>query len=289
MRDGEEGNWIKLAGYAAAVTLLAVWLSPVAFQGGKALAEVSLDRPTNRMVDEFARWAEGAGFPGFFVLTFLGFSLLLLPPVAKRLWPGVLPARSLFVGGHQWRVVCDGVRGFGVVLGAGVVVALLRGAGWHVDGWSWVIASAFGMAWAFEWVFRGVVFGVLEKMCRPAVVVGVSALVFTGFRLILPPPDFVYGDPESWTLGWQMLKRLPGYGLENACAVLSLFGWGVLLGIARLTDRSLWSPFFLHAGWLVAIGWFDGAVGGWISWATFCAGLGWVSFVRKRHAMGESD
>lgn len=289
MRNEALSNLIKLAVYAAAVTLLAVWLSPVLFQGGMALVDVSLGRPMNRPMDWFANWADGAGFHQFFVLTFLGFSLLLLPPLVGRLGVGVLPGRILFIGGHQRKAVYSGLVGCLMVFVGGVLLAMLRGTGWEVKGGMWMLLNAVAVAFVFEWVFRGVVFGLLEKLWRSVVVVGVSAAVFVGFRLILPPPDFTYADPESWTLGWQMIGKIPAHGVGNAFSVFALMGWGVLLGLVRLRHESLWLPVFLHAAWLVAVGLFDPSAWVWISWGALCAGFAWFRFVRKRHASAEEN
>lgn len=289
MRDVALDNLIKLAVYAAAVTLLAVCISPVVFQGGKALAEVSLGRPTNRAMDWFANWANGAGFHEFFVLTFLGFSVLLLPLLVDRIGVAVVPARALFCGNGPWHAQRSGLLGFLMVFTAGSAVAWWCGGEWPAKGTIRVFLKACMLAFAFEWIFRGMLFGMLEKLWGSVMVVALSAATFAGFRLILPPPDFTYGDPESWTLGWQMIGKLAWHFPATAFTVLPLLGWGVLLGLARLRDQSLWPPVFLHAGWLVAAGIFHVPACGWISWGALCAGFGWFWFVRVRRVSDEEN
>ena len=291
MRMGNEahGKLIRLAVYAVVVTLLALWISPVVFQGGKALAEVSLGRPMIRPVAWFADWAGEAGFHEFFVLTFLGFSLLLLPLLADRLGASLWLERALCFGNRHWRVARSGALGFLLVIVAVGLLGLLRGMERDAAGWARLFVKAFALALVFEWVFRGVLFGLLEKRWRPVVVVAVSAAAFAGFRMVLPPPDFVYADPESWSLGWQMLAKLPGSVFSGGFPLLLFAGWGVLLGILRLRDESLWSPVFLHAGWLVALGLSGSQNDAWISWGALCAGFAWLVFVRREHVTCGAD
>lgn len=284
---------MNLAGYAVAVTVLSLMLSPVFFQGGKALAEVSLGRPLNRPLEWFANRAGGAGFHEFFVVTYLGFALLLLPPLADRLRADVLPQRTLLFGGRQWRAARTGALGFLIVLAVGVLLLAMPWTSW---GYAWsipVFVAAFALAFVFEWVFRGVLFGVMERLCRPVAVVVVTAVAFVLVRLLLSPPEFAHQDQESWSLGWQMIGKLLMGMVDGGfwvAVLLPWIGWGVLLGLARLRFESLWPPVFLHAGWLVVSGVCDPAAPGWISWGALCAGSGWAWFVREsRDAANEEN
>ncbi len=281
MRKDAVGDLIRLAAYAAGVFLLAVVISPLFFQGGKALVEVSRDKETNPFIEWFANWADRAGFGDFFVLTFFGCVLVMLPVLLDRIGSRWLPARDVFAGPRQREELRRGWVGFAVVLLAGGACGLALGGRPGLS--LMLLVQAIVIALVSEWFFRGVLFGLLEKRCRPWHGVLIAAFVFAGFRWVIPPPPFAYADEESWSLGWQMLAKLPGHGFENWIALLSLPAWGVLLGVVRMRTVSLWPPVLLHSAWLVSAGAFEFNVYGAVAWSALCAGFAWWCFVSRCH------
>jgi len=280
MRNDASGNLIRLAVCAVAWLVMTVVISPVLFQGGKALAEVSFGRETNRPIEWFAGWAEWSGFPAFFVLTFFLIGLFGLPFAVTWFDRGILPRGSLFSGAHQRGALGFGAMGFLIVVAVGSVATLGVGMSWKVSSFF----TVFAVALACEWMFRGVLYGQLEEVVRPWTAVVLSAAVFAGFRMILPPPDFIYANPESWTLGWQMLGRLPASLVTGAFDVLACLGWGVLFAWVLRRFQSLWPGVLLHAGWLLVSGYPVGSTATVASWSALCAGFGWLWFVGVRHA-----
>lgn len=286
MQNHASHNLIRLVVYAAILLVLTVVFSPVLFQGGKALAEVSSGRETNLLIDWFARWADDASFPGFFVLTLLGILMFCLPYLVAKFHPDVLPPGEWLVGAHQGNALASGMVGFMVVAMVGLLPMSSLPMSWSVSEFVLVFAVAF----ASEWFFRGFMMGLIERLGHPVVAVVLSAAVFAGTRMLLPPPDFTYADAESWTLGWEMLRKLPGYLLTyGAPLVFAVFGWGLLLAMVRRHFDSLWPGVCVHAAWLLASGFPDASAPAVPSWCALCAGLAWFVLVRMRHARNAVD
>jgi len=279
-KKNADGDLLRLAMHAILVTLLSLWLSPVLYQGGMALVEVSQDRETNRFIEWLSERAGRLPFERFFVLTFSGFAALSLLLLTGRIHSSSLPGVALFVGAHQCRALLVGLIGFGLVIFAGLGCALLMGGSLRMS--VGVVLAALCLALLYECLFRGLFFGMLQKRLGTAACVAVTAVFFAGFRFMMPPPEFDYGDHESWSLGWQMAGKLIRYGLANCFALLVLPAWGILLGWARVRFLSIWPAVLLHAGWLFVMGLSDSSVHGLVSWSAFCAGFAWLFFVRER-------
>ena len=277
---------MRLAVYAVVVPLLALGLAPVLYQAGKVMVEVSEGRETNFLVEWLAPLAAGVEFHEIFVLMLLGLAVVLLLPLydvtGGRLFRGIGMGAGMWRGGVVFLVTALA----GVLAGAGMLISETRGIS---DDFGIVLllrALAVGLlgALAFEWFFRGVLFGALGRVWPPVGVVLVTALVFTLFRLLLLPMHggFNFVSRESWGLGWEMLGMLLARSLEPAgfaAVVLPVFGWGVVLGVARLRTGGIWLPFCMHAGWLCvdrvfAMGsTFSGRDPAWICWCALGASV----------------
>jgi len=254
---------VWLAGYFSGVVLIAILISPVVFQAGKALAEVSLGRPTNPPLEWLARRADVMDFGMCFVATLASVALALLPLLVRGMGARLLPERSWFSTGKRSVAVRAGALGGCAALLAGLVAGWLAGGdGKSIAFTLRALAAAVVAAAAYEWMFRGV----WLRVFSPGLAVGTSVLAFAVARVMLTPPDFSYADEESWTLGFQMVRMMSGSGDFWIGAALPAVGWGLLLAWTRVRFASLWTPLMLHAGWLVAAGW-CGAGQGWIAWA----------------------
>ncbi len=300
-----DGDVMKVAGATLAVPVAALGVAPVVYQAGKALAEVSRGRATNRFLDGFADWARQAGFHDVFVPVFAGLAMLAV--VVLHEWTGGRATRVIAIRGSGgvpgagWRLFAA-VAAAAAGLLAGGVVLLAGGAGVAEDGGlarlAVALAGAVGAAFLTEWFFRGVLFGQLERVMPGLAVAGVTAVAFAGMRLLLWPPvdGFEFECPESWRLGWEMCGLLAARLLEPGCfvaVVLPVFGWGLLLGLVRLRTGGIRTPFCLHAGWLCVDRMFAMGAGftatqlAWVCWCALAAAvMVWV-WMNRRQSHGD--
>ena len=264
VRERTVGDGIRLAVYTVGVPVSALGLSPVFYQGGKALAEVAQARAANRVLEWLARVADDADFHGVFVIAFLLLALVMLLPLHDATGGRVF--RSIGMGSGRRMVSRGGWFFTAAVMGGLLVPVGLWGAG------LWRFAAGFAMmpvlgavlsavvaAFVFEWFFRGVMHGVVERGgVRWFAVLLVPAVVFTGYRLLflpLPGGEFGFVRNESWFLGWEMVGIMSARLLDPVvfvAVVLPVFGWGVLLGVVRRATGGIWLPSCMHAGWLCA-------------------------------------
>jgi membrane protease YdiL (CAAX protease family) len=110
-------------------------------------------------------------------------------------------------------------------------------------------------AWVVELFFRGVVMGVFLRAMRPAAALGMSAAFFAMIASVIPPEGLNVVDPESGSVGFEML-RLLGQRFADGSEILQSFvpflALGLVLAYARWRTASLWLPIGMHAGWLTA-------------------------------------
>ncbi len=269
VRSKATGDAIKLGVYALLVVAASASLSAVVFQGGKALAEIGLNRPTNRPLEWFARWSADAAFHDFFTVVLMAVAVLMMLPLLDWL-STPCSGRGVAAGGSgaqrlRWdrRGLVWGCGGFFLCVAAG-----LGGGGLLLPGQSFelretvgggrlvaAVVAAMMAAVVFEWIFRGVVMGVLLRASSAAVALGVSAMAFAVFRQLVPAHPGEFRDLESWWLGWELLgqhaARWGDFGFLVS-SVLPLVIFGCVAGYARWRTASLTLPIFLHAGWLCA-------------------------------------
>ena len=282
MRNEALGDVIKVWLYAAASVWLGAWISPLLYNAGKALAEVSSGRVTNGFFEWLAAWCVSAEFPDFFRAGLLVAALALFFPWME--W--VHARRGIAAAGGPWRVrLPDGARvagrgqvleknpqalwqgGAGFLLAAGLLLPLgiaLVPAGMATlrDPGSGLpllvlrsLVTACALAAVMELCFRGIAMGIFLRGMRPAVALGMSAVFFALVLYVIPPAGMRMAGAEEPGMGFELL-RLMATRFSDGAVVLSefapLLALGAVLGYARWRTASLWLPAGLHAGWWFA-------------------------------------
>ena len=206
MRNEASSQVLKVWLYAAASVVLGAWVSPLFYNAGKALAEVSSTKQTNVLLEWFAGLCRAADFPKFFVASLILVAVVLFLPfvewlqggrgrdgAANRPWRMRLPdgARPM-EGGQRLRKNPDALRhalrGFlvvtvlflligGVLITAGVLEWRSPGGG-ILKMLAKTAAFAVGLAVLQEIVFRGIAMGIFLRAMRPAAALGMSAVLF---------------------------------------------------------------------------------------------------------------
>jgi membrane protease YdiL (CAAX protease family) len=283
MRGEASSDVFKVWLYAAAAVGLGTWVSPVLYNLGKALAEVSSVKQTNGFFESIAGFCRRADFPDFFVLSLIGAAVILFVPFMDSLRGG-----KTMEGGKIWRIrLPQGARiltmgqrlvknpdffrhgaiGFALVVALFMSLAgLLLATGvlqWkQADGGilkttlGW-LTFAFGLAVIQEVVFCGIAMGVFLRAMRPAAALGLSATLFALVNSLNPPPGLDVIDPDASGVGFELLGKIlarfaePHLLLGGFAPLLAL---GAVLAYARWRTASLWLPIGLHAGWIFTNG-----------------------------------
>jgi len=256
VRNEPLSDVLKVWLYAAASVLLGAWMSPLLYNAGKALAEVSEHKATNGPLEWLANRCRAADFAGFFEVAILFVAAVLFFP-----WLEWLARR-----GQRLRKNPQAVWHFGagILLAAGLLLSMavaVAPAGFlttRPDGLRLVTRSlmaALVMATVMEVFFRGIVLAVFLRAMRPVAALVMSAVLFALALSMMPPAGVDVADPEAARPGFEMLRLLvarfaqPGAVLENFLPLLVLGG---VLAYARWRTTSLWLPVGLHAGWWFA-------------------------------------
>lgn len=279
MRGEASSDVFRVWLYAAAAVGFGTWISPVLYNLGKALAEVSSAKQTNGFFETIAELCRRADFPDFFVLSLVGAAVVLFVPFMDslrggkvleggRIWRIRLPQGSRILGMGQ-RLVTNpdffhqGALGFGLVVGlfsllAGVLLAtgILQGKD-AVESLLRTISGslilAFGLAVIQEVVFRGIAMGVFLRAMRPAAALGLSATLFALVHFLNPPAGLDVADPDASGVGFELLGKIialfgePRFLLGGFAPMLAL---GAVLAYARWRTASLGLSIGLHAGWI---------------------------------------
>lgn len=280
MRSEASSDVLKVWLYAAASVLLGAWVTPLVYNVGKALAEVSSAKQTNGFLEWLAGICRRADFPDFFLASLCAAAAFLFLPLISWLRggrssdtgaKGTLRLPECTLGGQRLLSNPSGLRqaatGFVLV----TVLFLLLGGGlisvgvldWKYSGESLVKivlrggAVALGLAVFQEIIFRGIAMGIFLRAMRPAAALGVSAVLFALVHFLNPPPGLTVIDPDAAGVGFALLRKIAGQFSELRVVLGSfapLLALGLVLGYARWRTASLWLPTGLHAGWIFVNG-----------------------------------
>jgi hypothetical protein len=285
MRDAAPGDVLKVWLYAAASVMLGAWMSPLFYNAGKALAEVSSAKQTNGPIEWLADVCRVASFPGFFVSSLIiAATVLFLPFVewldggkcregaATRRWQIRLPdgARQMERGQRLVKnpnALRHGLRGFlvvtalflligGVLLMAGVFECRSPAGGfWKMAGRAAVVA--IGLSALQEILFRGIAMGIFLRAMRPSAALGLSALLFAMLLFLKPPEGLSVADPDAAGIGFELLHKVLAQFSDLRTLVgsfLPLLALGGVLAFARWRTASLCLSTGLNAGWIFVNG-----------------------------------
>lgn len=282
MRNDALGDVLKVWLYGAATVWLGAWISPLLYNAGKALAEVSAQKTTNDFLDRLGDLCRAWEFPDFFLGGLLLAGLALFFPWME--W--IHARRGVETTAGPWRVrLPDGARtggrgqplvrnpggwwhaGAGFLLAAGLLLPM--GMALVPAGYATLRAPEQGMvvlvlhtllaAWALALVmeafFRGIVMGVFLRGMRPAAALGMSAAFFALALSAVPPAGLNVADSEAPRVGFELMRLMAARFAEGAVVTgefAPLLALGGVLAYARWMTASLWLPVGLHAGWLFA-------------------------------------
>ncbi len=297
MRNDARGDVWKVWIYGAAVVALGAWVSPLLYNAGKALAEVSSSKTTNGALEWLADRCRETGFPGFQKAAMLLAAVVLFVP-----WMEWIHARRVRMelkdASRPWRIRLPGgassmscgqplkrnLLGFwhccaGCLVVAGLMLPMnmvlvpagiltLRHPGDSMPAFALaVLARSLAPAVVMEVFFRGIAMGIFMRAMRPAASMAMTAAFFAISMSVLPPAGLNVADPDAAGIGFELLQRTLGQFADWRSILESfmpLLAFGFVLAYARWRTASLWLPVGLHTGWLFARGMLTGleAAGG---------------------------
>lgn len=267
MRNGAGRDVLKVWIYAAAVVLLAAWTSPLIYNAGKAMGEVTSGKRTNGVLKWLGARCQEADFPTFFLGAVAAAAILLFLPFSE--WLDIKGRRREGIAGQPLRRNRRGLLewGTGGLLAGGVLLltgyALMStGAfvwlGLPVGDWKWLYEL---LPWIVlgvivqEWLLRGVALGIFLRAMKPGAAILLAALLSVVIHSLDTPPGFNVPDPDADGIGFLFLKMI-GTRLADPriliVELLPVFAMAGVLGYARWRTASLWLPVGLHLGWQVA-------------------------------------
>ena len=261
MRKAALADVLKVWIYAAVSVLLGAWISPLLYNAGKALAEVSEAKQTNGPLEWLACLCRGADFAEFFVASILMTALFFFHPLMRRL--GVQWSMSQFGVQKNPRWLRQAVMGFAAWALLFLVMAealiLTRQWLWISPGAAagsilmWGFFGALASAIIQEWVFCGIVVGIFLRALRPLAAIGLSATLFALVHFLVPPLGMGVVDADAAGVGWELLRKVIAQFGDVRVVIVSfapLLALGVVLAYARWRTASLGLSIGLHAGWL---------------------------------------
>ncbi len=259
----------KILIFVAGTIVLGALLAPLLYWGGKSLvAGGSLKGGwLNGLHDSM----DGALFSRYFNRGILVGALIMLWPILRWMNSGKSTAKGnklITRLGLEPNPVWWKHWGIGLVA-AGIPILLLgwiyvsldlykmRGETGHSPVSILFGALGTGLAVAFleEFVFRGALFAVMEKVLRPRPLLISLSAFFALVHFLHPPFGLKIPEMSMWTGFWMMGQIFGQFSdplfLAAEFAVLFAIGW--VLGYVRMKTASLWLGIGLHAGWVFGV------------------------------------
>lgn len=157
----------------------------------------------------------------------------------------------------------DMLAGMGIVIAVMAIFAAFL-IGWDVfrlrESMDWakfgrVILTAVFVSGFEEIIFRGILFGLLLRVLQTLPSAVISSFIFAAVHFLKPAKSGPLADEVTWTSGFAQVLGVFGGGIDGRFifgGMATLFVAGLLLAYAARKTRSLWLPFGIHAGWILA-------------------------------------
>ena len=279
MRVSALTDVFKVWVWALGSLVLALWATPVCFNGGKALSELSVRKDFSGVVNKMAAWCGAAEMDDFFKICWPLAALFLLWPLlewlklgnergGRRVWSMRLPHGMAEKGQpivENPLGLLHGVVGFCLTFGCFLLIgfALLRAGSfrWNGDFARWHEGLLFDIGWALavavvmEVFFRCVLMGIFLRAMGVWAAIGLAAAMFGGVHYLMSGFAVARGlDGETLSaveltgtllVGGDLLMRI-------VTVFVPWFAFGCVLGWARWRTASVWLPASLMMGWLLA-------------------------------------
>ncbi len=266
MRSEASSDVFKVWLYVAASVLLGAWLSPLVYNAGKALAEVSSAKQTNGALEWLADRCRTADFQDFFTASLLLFAGILFLPMIQSLRGRSSRRGEQRLGKNPrgWRQIAAGFLLVTMVFFLLATVLVPAGViEWKNPGTSMTrmllsnLTCAFGFAVFQELLFRGIAMGIFLRAMRPAAALGMSAILFALVHFLNPVGAVHVFDPDAAGVGFELLRKI-AVQFSDPRVVFGIFmpllALGGVLAYARWRTASLCLPVGLHAGWIFVNG-----------------------------------
>jgi len=268
VRNASKGDILKVWLYVAAVVTVGAWLSPLVYNAGKALAEVTAGKPTNGVLRILGGFCRTSGLPDFFVFTLMVVGLVLFYPFFE--WLEMRRGQ----GGNIGQPIRKNRRGFlhwvtgfllvtGLFLLTGYALLFTGAFVWRATPelttkwWIGIAPCILLIVPLQEWLFRGMALGIFLRGVGAMAAITLAATLFGFVHFIFPPAGMNVPDPDASGVGFELLQ-LSLMRLRDpwtvAGVLVPMIGMGWILGYARWRTASLWLPAGLHAGWVFANG-----------------------------------
>lgn len=275
------GDVIKVWVWALSSLIGGLWLTPVAYNGGKALSELSATKDFNGIVNKLAAWSGAARLEDFFKVCWPLAALVALLPLIEwlRLGSGgetkgpcgirLRPAALAQTDGqpikpNRWgplQALAGFLLTFGIFVLSGYLMVKVGAFRWEADAAAWRRDLLFDIGWTLalaaviEGLFRCVVLGIFLRAMKGSMAIALAAVMFGGVRFILS--GFSNADGfDAETLSAAHLTGVVFGGGNLAQRLISVFlpwfAFGCVLGWARWRSASIWFPAGWLMGWLMA-------------------------------------
>ena len=253
----------KLILYLLASFILAALWTPWLYSWGKDLADFTASNETFAALEWLGEKAERAKFDRYFKRALMVTAVVLLWPLIRSLRAGSSRKRTVLLPlkrGATWRDMVAGL-----LMAAGVFAVLAVVVVWkgnfvirqEVD-WLKICLAALPVAVVVslieEYLFRGVLYGVLARSMGAAQTIFWSSLLFAVVHFTQPPKGMALLGPGEWDSGlrflWMSITQL--FSLSNVVSSFScILMVGIVLAVARYKTAGLAVAIGLHTGWIV--------------------------------------
>lgn len=244
----------KLFVYLLATVLVGSLLAPWLFWGAHEVAA----HHSNSV--DFTNFIEKTDFQRFFNRSILIAAILLLFPLIRTIRIPDRAGLGLQKNPTRWKHFGAGfsIAFLSVVVMAGFALWVgpykLRGA-IHWEKMLWLPFSAVAVSFVEEYLFRGVIQGIAQRILTHWMAVGSVSALFAIIHFLKPPLAGIAAADVRWYSGLDLLTgTFWQFGEPQLLlwGVSTLFLVAVVLGYARVRTRALSMSIGLHSGWVLS-------------------------------------